>query len=200
MELDDLKHNWKKTDVSFKTQTYHVTEFLKKQMDTPLDKLKKKYQKQLILLPVAVIILLVTLFSKPELHYNLLIWMAVFTLLLITFNEYRNYNIVSKMQEINGSLKQNLESYLKLLEDNSKAYLIATSIYLLFFISILEITMYYHQVTVYEQWNQIAIGIRIIIYAAIIILQPFISQYFFNLQYGQYIKRLRTLLDQTEVN
>ncbi len=200
MELDDMKQTWKNTDESFKPQAYQLTELLKSKMNTPLDNLKKKYRNQLILLPIAVVILLVTLILKPELHYNLLIWMGIFTLLLITFNEYRNYNIVSKMQEVNGSLKQNLENYLKILEENSKAYLIAASVYLLFFIIVLEITMCYDQHQVYEGLHQINVGLRIVIYATAFILQPFISRYFFNIQYGQYIKHLRNLLDQTAVN
>lgn len=198
MELEDLKQNWKNSADQQVTPVYDLNTLLAKKADDPLSLLKMKYVKQLILLPAAAIVLLVSNLANPSMEQNPVIWIAIGLLLLLTVNYYYNYRVVVKMQHsAKESVKNSLETNLLTLRKNGKLHLQMTRLLLIVVIAALEIALYKHVLPVYQDWATVSVPLRITAYAVAAAIQTFLSKYFFKLHFGQYFNRLQELLDMT---
>lgn len=197
MELDDFKQNWKNDAQQHQVPSYNIDELLIAKSNNPLTVLKEKYRLQVILLPLAATILTCANVFSPAMRNNAFVWLIIPILLILAFIYYRDYAVVSKMQQpaIN-SLKESMENNLAVLQKNGRQQLRLLGILLIAFIIALEITLYYRLEPAYRFWQNTPLSIRISVYALLLIIQPFISKYFFKLQFGQYITRLQELLRQ----
>lgn len=196
MELDDLKQNWKNSAAQYKSADYNLNTLLAGKINSPLNVLKMKYIRQMVLLP-STIAFLYFMGIKHSVQENLGIWIAGPVLLLLTFNYYRNYRIVVRMQQpLDMAVKQGLEKYLDILVRNSKLHLRLLWIYLAVLICALEIAMYCHAVPAYDSWLLVPVLLRITFYTLLFVVQPYISKYYFKAHFGQYINHLKQLLDQ----
>lgn len=197
MELDDLKQGWKNEDQLYKRPAYDLNGILAKKADDPLNSLKMKYKKQLVVLPLVTGLLIVMGLIKPELQQSAFIWLAIVLLLLSIYNYYRNYKTVLLMQEPEDiSIRERLETYLSMLQRSGTQQLQFLRLFLVLFIAALEWSLYYSLIPAYQEWQQVMIPVRITVYAVMLLIQPYLSKYFFNLNFGRYISRLQDLLDQ----
>lgn len=197
MELDDLKQSWKNENQQYQKSDYDLNDILAKKIDNPLNALRLKYKKQLILLPIAAVILIIMNFVEPALRYNAMIWIAIPLLLLQTFRYYLNYKTVLKMlQPDDSGVKQRLEENLKMLKEDSNRDLQFLRLILIVFIAATELTIYYDLLPAYQSIKTVGLPIRAGVYVLLFFVQPYISKYFFNLHFGQYINRLQELVDQ----
>lgn len=197
MELDDFKQDWKKSGEQYQTPHYNLNDLLVSQSSGPLSALKKKYKKQVILLPIAAGLLGLVMAQKPILQQSAFIWFIIPVLLLLAAMYYRDYRLILNMEQTNtNALRNSIQENVTLLKGNAKQQLLFTRILLVAFILILEATMYYQHTVDFNFWQAITLPIRLAIYALILLIQPYITKYFFNLSFGQYIKHLEKLLDQ----
>jgi len=197
MELDDLKQHWNKADQQYTGSDYDLNQILKAKVNGPLDSLRQAYKRQLILLPLTAAFLTFSCLSHETLNYNALIWSAVLMMLILIFGYYRNLKLVRFMQQpAEHGIKQKLEEDLQVLHKNVKQELILYRIFIIVFLIALEVTMFYNLVPSYTKWHEVMLPIRLVVYAFVIILQPYITRYFFKQNYGQYISRLQELIAQ----
>lgn len=198
MELDDLKQDWNKSGEQYKAPAIDLNILLAKQTAGPLATLKAKYRLQAILLPLAAGVLGFSMMQHAILRQNAFIWFIVPVMLMLALMYYRDYSVIVKIEETNAeSLKSSMQERIALLQRNGKQQLYLTRVILLVLISILEATMYLQEVPDFLTWQSIALPLRLTVYVLVIFIQPYISKYFFNLSFGQYINRLQGLLNQT---
>jgi ABC-type multidrug transport system fused ATPase/permease subunit len=198
MELDDFKQDWKKSGEQFQTPEYNLNDLLISQSSGPLSALKKKYKNQVILLPLAAGLLGFIVAQKPILQQSAFIWFIIPVLLLLALMYYRDYRLVVNMEQTTTkSLKSSLQVNITLLNRNAKQQLHFTRIILVVFILILEATMYYQHTADFNFWQEVLLPIRLVFYSLMLFIQPYVTTYFFNLSFGNYITRLQQLLDQS---
>lgn len=197
MDIDDLKQEWKNNNQQNKPAGYNLNELLMQKNDSPLIALQAKYKKQFVLLPAAAGILLLTNLSNPAMRENAIIWFTIPLLLLLTFIYYRNYVLVIKMQQsAESSVKQSMEHNLAMLKKNGNQQKLLLRIIMVLFIVIVETILYYNAAAEFHFWQMIGFPFRLAAYALMLTVQPYISAYFFKLNFGQHINRLQELLDQ----
>lgn len=196
MELDDLKQNWKNSESQYQGIDYNVGTLLAGKLNSPLNTLKMKYIRQMIMLP-ATVVFLYFMGLKHPVQDNIGLWVAAPVLLLLAFNYYRNYRVVVLIQQPSDmAVKQGLEKYLAVLQRNSTLHLQFLRLYLAILICSLEIAMYSHAVPAYHIWEVVPVPYRIAFYALLLVIQPSISKYYFRQHFGQYMDHLEELLAQ----
>ncbi|WP_316800188.1 hypothetical protein [Pedobacter frigidisoli] len=198
MELDDLKQDWTFSSQKYKAPTYKLGELISQKGNGSLGKLKAKYKKQMILLPLVAAFLTVAMIVKPVLQQSAFIWFIIPVALTLALMYYRDYKLIEKMEDANTeSVKSSIQKNMHLLRQNARHHLIFARIFLAAFIIILEATMYFQPGNDFAFWQTIALPLRLIIYGVAGFLQPYITKYFFDYHFGKYIKDLQALSEQT---
>lgn len=198
MELDELKQNWNQSNDKL-FAPYQLDKVIASKSSGILSKLKAKYKTQAILLPLAAAFLSLAMITKPILQQNAFIWMIIPIMILLALIYYQGYTLISKMEQAySESLKNAIQKNLSLLSLNTKKQLILIRIILVILILVLEITIYQQTTTAFNFWQDIALPVRMGVYALLILAQPYFTRYIFEFSFGRYIKELRQLLDQTE--
>jgi hypothetical protein len=198
MELDDFKQDWRKADEQSHAPNYNINKLLTAQSNSALNSLKAKYRKQIILLPLAAATLGFAMTQKPILQNNAFIWLIMPLMLLLALMYYRDYRLVINMEQTTSErVKDSIQQNVVLLNRNAKQHLYFTRVLLLVFILILEVTIYYQVTTAFNFWVGTVWPIRLTIYALAVFIQPYITRFFFNKNFGQHINRLQQLLEQS---
>ncbi|MCX2430897.1 hypothetical protein [Pedobacter sp. GR22-10] len=197
MELDDLKQDWNKSTPAHKTPLYNLDELTVTKSTGAIETLKRKYKKQMILLPLAATFLGSFAVQNPVLQRNAFIWFIIPLMLLLALIYYRSYMLVAKMEQTSmESIKKSIQENIELLDRNAKQQLYFTRFILIMLILILEATMYYQHPAAFVAWSSLGLPIRLAAYTLALFLQPFITKYFFELNFGRYIQNLKSLLNQ----
>ena len=197
MELDDLKQDWNKSTPAHQTPPYNLDELMVTKGTGDIETLKSKYKKQMVLLPLAATFLGVFTVQNPVLQRNAFIWFIIPLMLLLALIYYRSYRLVAKMEQTSvESIKKSIQENIELLNRNAKQQLYFTRFILIMLILILEATMYYQHPAAFGAWSSLGLPVRLAAYALALFLQPFITKYFFELNFGRYIQNLKSLLDQ----
>lgn len=195
--MEDLKQNWENASAQYSVSAYDVNVLLARKADDPLNVLKVKYMRQLFLLPAAAAILVLMSQTSLLLQQNAVLWLAVIILLFFTYNHYRNYKVVLKMQHAaDQHIVSCMEKNLIILQKNGRQHLQLNGLFLVAMIISFEFTLYLHLVPSYYVWQIALLPIRIAVYAILLMVQSVVSRYVFNQNFGQYISRLQELLDQ----
>jgi len=197
MELEDFKKTWN-TSLTKTTASYNLDELLTKKTQGPLQHLKKKYFTQAILLPVVAIFLSIFNVITPALRNRPVVWIAVPVLVILTYFYYRSYTLIKKMEQpATTNIKSHLENQLGILQLQGKQDLVFLRGLLIFFIICLELLMFKNLVPEYNAWEQTNLWLRIAVYGILLIIQPYISNHFYQLNFGQHISKLKDLVSQT---
>ena len=199
MELNELKENWQNAGQELSNGDHDFHKILKSQLDTPLSILKTKYIRQLILIPLAILVLILANMLNFKLHNNGFIWLTIFILFLLCLDYYRNYSSIIRIQRPPiDSVRETLKKNLSFLERNARQQMFFMRLILLMFVAILEAVMYLGLAPDYQFWQSVLLPLRILFYITVVILQPYFSRYIYNLNFGRYIYRLKELLNQTD--
>ncbi|WP_306350236.1 hypothetical protein [Flavobacterium sp. '19STA2R22 D10 B1'] len=197
MELEDFKQDWNAT-MKNSELNYNLNEILAQKVKGPLKDLKTKYGRQIILLPAAAILLTVTNLITPELRTNPIVWAPVFALCLLTFFYYRSYLVTKKMEQpFVENIKTNLENQLTILEKYGKEDVLYVRRIFIMFIIVLEVSMANNLIPAYDSWKHIDLFLRIGAYLLFLMAQPYITRYFYKQNLGQYINKLKDLINQS---
>lgn len=197
MELDDLKQSWKSSVQEYQPVDYNLDKILARKADDPLNILRRKYKRQVIALPLAILLLTGMYILMPEVRKNAMLLIGIPLLLVQTIRYYMNYKLILKMQEPGDSgVKQHLEKNLKGLQKNASQDLRLLRAVLLLYILAMEVTIHYQLVPAYQSWAEVPAAARAAVYLLLMLVQPYVSSYFFNFHFGRYISRLKELVDQ----
>jgi hypothetical protein len=199
MELDTLKNSWNTISVDVNQDQFDIISATKREMKSPLANLKKKAEKQIKILPVLFAFLVVIVVKIPQAHDNFLIWMALIIVPLITIYYYFNLKLITDLEEVNGSVKDDIQIKIKKLVNSNRTYLIATRVIFALLIITAELMIRNHKsdlIPGLETMKNSIFPVRVLIYTGIFGLHYGISRYTFNLYFGKYIKQLKSILTE----
>jgi hypothetical protein len=198
MELDDLKQSWKNTTIN-KNKNNDIMDIMKHKSYGPIAALKREFRKQIIVMALLPFFLLFTTVNDiSEVFTNVLFWSYVaFCLGMIVFASI-NYRIVEKMEVMDVSVRSNLQQQIDLLETRLSWKLIGLRIILLFFIVLIEVIPYFQHYRMLDKWHSLSPFIRFGAYAALLILQYFLSRIISERKFGGHIKYLKELMKEMQ--
>jgi len=160
----------------------------------PVAALKRSYRKQIVVMLLMPFILLFTNLqdiTKPL--SSVMYWSYVVFCLGMIAMSVNNYIIAHRMQRMDGLLKANIEQQITLLETRMKWTLIGLRLSLLFFIVLAEVLPYFQQFRMLDKWHSLSAFIRFGFYAALIVLQYFISPMVLRYKFGRHLRELKEL-------
>ena len=94
---------------------------------------------------------------------------------------------------MDGLLKENLEQQITLLQTRMKWTIIGLRLALLFFIVLAEVLPYFQHFRMLDKWHSLPIYMRFGLYAALLILQYFISPLVLQRKFGRHLSSLKQL-------
>jgi hypothetical protein len=198
MELDDLKKRWKQIPVNKITNT-DIMELIQHKSYGPVAALKKAYKKQIIVMLLLPFLLLATNLddiSKPL--TSVLFWAYVaFCLGVVIYASY-NYRVVSKMESMDGMVKENLEKQVTILETRLKNMFVGLRMVLLVLIILTEVMPYFQYYRMLDKWHSLHPLIRFGSYAVLVIYQYFVGKWMLQRKFGGHIAYLKNLVKEIQ--
>jgi hypothetical protein len=198
MELDDLKQTWKQANIQ-KDKNTDIMDLMKHKSYGPIAALKREFRKQIIVMALLPLFLLFTTIDDlSQIFSNVLFWSYVaFCLGMVVFAS-ANYRIVDKMGRMDRMVRLNLEQQIDLLEKRLKWKIVALRITLLFFIALLEIVPLFQHYRMLDKWHSLSPLIRFGSYAALLVLQYFLSRIVSERKFGAHVKYLKALMNEMQ--
>lgn len=199
MELEDLKQQWKQVNTSHKYVNQNIMELIQHKSQGPVAALKKSFRKQMILMSVMPIIILgLNLQHIDSTLSSALFWFYIlFCIGVIVFARF-NYEVVKKMEVMDGAVKTNLEQQIFLLETRLRQNLIGIRVALLFFILLTEVLPYFQYFRMLNTWHSLSPFFRFGAYTALFLFQYFISRLVSRRKFGQHLSHLKELVKQMQ--
>ena len=201
MELDHLKNSWTNVSADLTRNEFDIIAATKKEMESPLANLKRVSKRQTVVLPVLFAFLMVMTTKVPEMKNQLLIWMALILLPLITIYYYFNIRLINKLENNEGTVKNDIQRKVKQLISNNKLYLNLTRAAILVLVVVTELLIQNDNMGLIpglEVIKSIVLPFRLLIYTGVVGIHYILTRYTFNLYFGQYLKRLKGLLAEME--
>jgi hypothetical protein len=199
MELDDLKQQWNATGNKHTLQNKNIMELIQHKSHGPVAALKQSFRKQMIAMTVVPVAILATnMHQLDKTLSSALFWFYILFCICVVAFAKMNYGIVQKMEKMDGRVKHTLEAHVALLETRLKQNLIGIRVALLFFVLLMEVLPYIQQFKMLNTWHSLSPFIRFGAYAALFLLQYFISKTVFNRKFGQHLNRLKELVQQMQ--
>ena len=198
MELDDLKQTWKQSEV--KNLNTDIMKLIQHKSYGPIAALKREFRKQIIVMMILPVMLILTNADDiSRVLTSVMFWSYVaFCLGIIVFAWY-NYRIVKKMEVMDGMVKSNIEQQVNILETRLKWKVIALRIVLLYFILLTEIVPYFQHYRMLDKWHSLSPVIRFGSYAALLLLQYFLSAKVIRRKFGTHLNYLKDLMREMQV-
>ncbi len=199
MELNELKHQWKQADKIQKPKNQNIMELIQHKSYGPVAALKRSFKKQMIAMTVVPIAIIATnLHHIDKTLTSALFWFyIVFCIGVIIFARL-NYEVVKKMEGMDGMVKSNLEQQIFLLETRLRQNIIGIRVALLFFIVLTEVLPYFQNFRMLNTWHSLSPFIRFGAYAALFLFQYFVSRAVSYRKFGRHIAYLKELVSQMQ--
>jgi hypothetical protein len=196
MELDDLKQSWKAQTIESNKNT-NIMEIIQHKNDGPVARLKKGFKKQMrIMLLMPLFIFVTNAMHAEGLLQSILFWSYVLFCIVMVIFFYFNYRIASRMESMEGNVKENLEHQTLLLEKRLRWKIIGLPIVTLFFVLLVEVLPYIQYYKMLNTWHGLSPLIRFGAYGFILLLQYFASRTIGERTFGAPIKHLKELLKE----
>jgi hypothetical protein len=122
---------------------------------------------------------------------------VAFCIGIILFAFY-NYRIVSKMENMDGMVRTNLEQQINLLEKRANLEIVGMRVVLLFFITLTEVLPYFQHYRMLDKWHSLSPFIRFGAYAALLVLQYFLNRRVKQRKVGRHLAYLKELAKEMQ--
>ena len=196
MELNDLKQSWSETTSSQSQLKNNIMDMIKSKSNGPTSILESKFKKQLLALPALPILIGIQFYRTPQMLNNPAIWFLYSIGIISGGYILYNYVIVKKLQHPQFAVKENIETQIKKLENSFKIFRVFMSaVYILVPVG-LELAIKYNLQTGFEQWYNVNLITRILVYIGGLIGMYFLSRHWFKLTYGGLLSNLKSLAEQ----
>jgi hypothetical protein len=198
MELDDLKENWKQTQIK-KITNEKIMDLIQHKSYGPVAALKRTFKKEIrlmILLPL--ILILPNVDDINHVLTSVMFWSYVAFCIAVITLAYSNYQTVRKMEGMDGMVKSNLQQQIEILETRLRWNIIGVRIAFLFFILLTEVVPYFQHYRMLDKWHSLSPFIRFGTYAALLVLQYFTSRAVTERKYGSHLRYLKDLTKEME--
>jgi hypothetical protein len=194
MELDDLKQTWKQTETKKNINT-DVMKLIQHKSYGPIAALKREFRKQIIVMMIIPLLLVMTNADDiVQVLTSVMFWSYVAFCIGVVAFAYYNYRIVKKMETMDGMVRSNLEQQVNILETRLKWKVIGVRIALLYFILLTEIVPYFQHYRMLDKWHALSPAIRFGSYAALLLLQYFVSGMIIRRKFGTHLNYLKDLV------
>ena len=198
MELDDLKNTWQQTPPNKNSNT-DIMEIIQHKSYGPLAALKRAYRKQIVLmLLLPLFLVMVNSQNIQGVLTSILFWCYVAFCIYIIVFAYYNYQIVSKMENMDAMVKTNLEQQVHLLEKRANWEVSTLRLILLFFIVLVEVVPYLQHYRMLDKWHSLPIAVRFGAYALLLLLQYFLNKRIKQRKVGRHLDYLKELLKEMQ--
>jgi hypothetical protein len=199
MELDELKNQWKQTDKIHKPKTQNIMELIQNKSYGPVAELKRSFRRQMIAMTVVPIAIVGSNMQHIDKTLSsAMFWFYILFCIGVVIFARLNYGVVKKMEGMDGNVKSNLEQQIFILETRIRQNLIGIRIALLFFVVLTEVLPYLQNFHMLNTWHSLSPFIRFGAYAALFLMQYFVSRIVSHRKFGQHISNLKELLKQME--
>ena len=196
MELDELKQTWKQIPMKNNINT-DIMKLIQHESYGPLAAMKRVFKKQIIVMAVIPLVLLATNLNDVHIVFtSVIFWCYVAFCIGIIVFAYYNYRIVSKMENMDGMVRANLEQQINLLESRMKLELIGMRGVLLFFIVLAEVVPYLQHYRLLDLWHSFSPVVRIITYMILLFLQYFMNRRISQRNLGVHLAHLKKLMNE----
>lgn len=196
MELNDLKQNWNETTSLQSHFKNNIMDMIKSKSNGPASILESKFKKQLLALPALPILIAIQFYRTPHMLNNPAIWFLYSLGIISGGYVLYNYLIIKKLQHPQFAVKENIETQIKKLENSFKVFRMFMSlVYILVPIG-LELAIKYKLQTGLEQWYDVNLIIRILVYIGGLIGMYFLTRRWFQLTYRYLLSNLKNLAKQ----
>jgi hypothetical protein len=196
MELDDLKDAWKQTTLR-KNKNTDIMELIQHKSYGPVSALKRTFRKEIIVMILMPFFLLITSLddiSKPL--SSVMYWSYVAFCSFMIYSAWRNYQLISKLEGMDGIVVSNLEKQITILELRLRRNIVSLRITMLFFIGLTELLPYFQHFRMLDKWHSLSPWIRIGVYSAFVLLQYFIGRQVMYRKYGRHLEYLKSLVNE----
>ncbi|TDH26982.1 hypothetical protein EXU57_09260 [Segetibacter sp. 3557_3] len=199
MDLDALKQQWQQADTTKQPSNRNIMEIIQHQSTGPIAKLKRSFRKQMIaMIAVPIGILATNIHHIDKTLTSALFWFYILFCIGVIFFAKMNYNLVKKMEVMDGRVKTNLEQQIFLLETRLKQNLIGIRVALLLFIVLTEILPYFQHFRMLNTWHALPAYTRFGAYAALLLFQYLVSRAVSHRKFGKHIAYLKELVSQMQ--
>jgi hypothetical protein len=199
MELDDFKQAWQRADEKTTLKNENIMELILQKSYGPVAALKTGFRKQiLVMLVVAFSLVLTNLDDVQKLFGNILFWCYILFLVAVCVFSYYNYQLVKKMEVMDGMVKANLEQQVSILETRLKWKIKGLRFVGLFFIGLCEVLPYVQHIRMLDKWHSLPVLARLGAYAAFLLFQYFVSRAVYYRKFGRHLEYLKGLAKQME--
>lgn len=198
MELDELKQTWKQVEATMKPANVNIIELMQNKSYGPVAELKRRFRKQLIIIPFLVAIVINNLSRNHNIFIDPIFWCYIAFCTFVCLSFYFNYKLLGKMQCMDCMIKSNLEAQVKTLETRLQWYVKGVRIMLVFMIVLLEVLMFLNLEPSFHKWQSQAIVIRLGSYLALVVLQYFVSKLLFKRKYGNHLEYVKKLVAELQ--
>src|SRR3569833_1151494 len=197
MELDEFKNMRTKTAIQPSAIKYNISSLVYTDSKSPLAELEKRFKAGMFMFLLTVFIFGGTFISNGS-NQSITTWLLFMILFIEFLFSLFNNLLLKKIQRPTGNIRENLAKRAYLLERRTANYLyIHTGLYLLMAI-LLELSVHYHFDAAQSWWTDISPVLRVIIYIVFLAGQYVVKRKSQAKLYGQYIDRLKGLIEQME--
>lgn len=196
MELDDLKQTWRQTSIKNNINT-DIMELIQLKSHGPVAAMKRVFKKQITVMAIIPLVLITTNLNDVRIVFtSVMYWCYVVFCIGISVFAYYNYRIVSKMENMDGMVRANLEQQINLLESRKKLELIGMRAMLLFLIVLTEVVPYFQHYRMLDLWHSFSPIIRFSAYAVLLGMQYFINRRISQRNIGVHLAHLKELMNE----
>ncbi|MBC8173734.1 MAG: hypothetical protein H7X71_07505 [Chitinophagales bacterium] len=198
MELDDFKQTWNKSQIK-SLLNHNIMETIQHKTYGPVAALKTGFKRQMILFGLMPSLLIMTnLNDVPGVLNNIMFQSyTVFCLIAVLFSFY-NYQVVHKMEWMDGKVRPNLELQIRILETSLQWIIIGLRIALLYFVVLAEIVPYFNHYRMLDLWHNLNPLIRFSTYAILFTLQYFLSRKLNQRKFGDHLLYLKGVVKEMQ--
>jgi hypothetical protein len=198
MELDDLKKSWQQSNATMKVPQKDIRELLQSRSEQPLAKLKRRFRKGMLLMPVIAAIMLSEFSGKKDLASHFLVWYLLCFCAVMMVYFYVNYRLVDKRQVAGGDVRSNLIHQTKMLTTFLNLRLLVMRGAIAFFFLLVEAFMYFRHGEGFQSWHARSILLRLAVYAGTFLFFFLFTRLVINHRYGRDITHLQELCKELE--
>ena len=165
----------------------------------PLAALKREYRKQMIVMAILPAMLILTNLNHVLSTLTSIFFLSyvAFCFAVVIFAKI-NYRLVRKMEEMDNTVKSNLEQQIDTLEKRRTQMITGLRYALLYFIVLTEVMPFFQHARMLDHWHTLHPVIRFSAYATLLILQYFMSRRVSQQKFGQHLAYLRELVGQID--
>ncbi len=200
MELDDLKQQWQRADNnSNQLKNRNIMEIIQNKSNGPVAALKRSYRRQMAIMAMLPGIIISTNIQHIDKTLSsALFWAYVAFCFGVAIFARMNYNVVKKMEGMDGAVRSNLQEQIAVLEKRVRQMIAGARMGLLFLILLTEILPYFQHFKMLNTWHNLSPFIRFGAYGTLLLFQHLMIRRKSHEKFGQHIARLKELVGEMQ--